>query len=71
MLAQVVSTAARRAEQVIEPDREGDTSCYLYEAVALITGNAGQRLNWAARSVTREGDIQGPRWCTRASPRTG
>ncbi|MEV0227777.1 hypothetical protein [Streptomyces sp. NPDC050704] len=50
MLAQVVSTAARRAEQV-EPDCAGDVSCYLHEAAALITDNAGQRLNWVARSL--------------------
>jgi hypothetical protein len=55
MLAQVVSTAARRAEQ-IEPDRDGDASCPLHEAAALITDNAGQRLNWAARSLDPQGD---------------
>ncbi|MET8168874.1 hypothetical protein ACIRPU_40605 [Streptomyces sp. NPDC102259] len=54
-LAQLVSTAARRAEQ-IEPDRDGDASCYLHEAAALITDNAGQRLNWAARSLHPQGD---------------
>jgi hypothetical protein len=56
MLAQVVSTAARRAEQ-IEPDRDGDASCPLHEAAALITDNAGQRLNWAARSLDPQGDV--------------
>ncbi|MEW2289648.1 hypothetical protein [Streptomyces sp. NPDC047841] len=55
MLAQVVSTAARRAEQ-IEPDRDGDASCPLHEAAALLTDNAGQRLNWAARSLDPQGD---------------
>ncbi|MEU3855654.1 hypothetical protein [Streptomyces sp. NPDC029554] len=55
MLAQVVSTAACRAEQ-IEPDRDGDASCPLHEAAALITDNAGQRLNWAARSLDPQGD---------------
>lgn len=55
MLAQVVSTAARRAEQ-IEPDRDGDASCPLHEAAALITDNVGQRLNWAARSLDPQGD---------------
>ncbi|MEU5709961.1 MULTISPECIES: hypothetical protein [Streptomyces] len=55
MLAQVVSTAARRAEQ-IEPDRDGDASCPLHEAAALITDNAGQRLTWAARSLDPQGD---------------
>jgi hypothetical protein len=54
-LAQVVSTAARRAEQ-LKPDRDGDASCPLHEAAALITDNAGQRLNWAARSLDPQGD---------------
>ncbi|MFJ3594547.1 hypothetical protein ACIQUY_34725 [Streptomyces sp. NPDC090231] len=49
-LAQLVTTAARRAEQ-IEPDRDGDASCPLHEAAALITDNAGQRLLWAARAL--------------------
>ncbi|MDX2998801.1 hypothetical protein [Streptomyces scabiei] len=54
-LAQLVSTAARRAEQ-IEPDRDGDASCPLHEAAALLTDNAGPRLNWAARSLHPQGD---------------
>jgi hypothetical protein len=54
-LAQMVSTAARRAEQ-IEPDRDGDASCPLHEAAALITDNAGQCLNWTARSLDPQGD---------------
>ncbi|MFJ2915035.1 hypothetical protein ACIO8F_37865 [Streptomyces sp. NPDC087228] len=53
-LAQLVSTAARRAEQ-IEPDR--DASCYLHEAAALLTDNAGQRMNWAARALHPQGDF--------------
>lgn len=57
MLAQVVSTAARRAEQ-IEPDRDGDVSCYLHQAAALITGNAGQRLYRPARSLDPRGDVE-------------
>jgi len=56
-LAQLVSTAARRAEQ-IEPDRDGDASCPLHEAAALLTDNAGQRLNWAARSLDPQGDVE-------------
>ncbi|MFF3505402.1 hypothetical protein [Streptomyces sp. NPDC003247] len=52
-LAQLLTTAARRAEQ-IEPDR--DASCPLHEAAALLTDNAGQRLNWAARSLDPQGD---------------
>ncbi|GAA2426364.1 hypothetical protein [Streptomyces coeruleofuscus] len=50
MLAQLVTVAARRAEQ-IEPDRDGDASCPLHEAAALITDNAGMRLIWAANSL--------------------
>uniref|UniRef100_UPI002F916457 hypothetical protein n=1 Tax=Streptomyces sp. NBC_01562 TaxID=2975879 RepID=UPI002F916457 len=56
MLAQLVSTAARKAEQ-IEPDRDGDASCYLHEAAALITDNAGQRLLWAARPLDPQGEL--------------
>ncbi|MDQ1013496.1 hypothetical protein [Streptomyces afghaniensis] len=55
MLAQLVTTAARRAEQ-IEPDRDGDASCPLHEAAALLTDDAGQRLIWAARSLHPQGD---------------
>ncbi|MEU4655078.1 hypothetical protein AB0G32_14260 [Streptomyces sp. NPDC023723] len=54
-LAQMLTVAARRAEQV-EPDRDGDASCPLYEAAALITDNAGQRLIWAARALHPQGD---------------
>ncbi|MGW1094025.1 hypothetical protein ACWD4L_49845 [Streptomyces sp. NPDC002596] len=54
-LAQLVTTAARRAEQ-IEPDRDGDASCPLHEAAALITDNAGMRLIWAARALEPQGD---------------
>ncbi|RPK23564.1 hypothetical protein EES37_38055 [Streptomyces sp. ADI91-18] len=49
------TAAARRAEQ-IEPDRDGDASCPLHEAAALLTDNAGPRLNWAARSLDPQGD---------------
>jgi hypothetical protein len=54
-LAQLVGTAARRAEQ-IEPDRDGDASCPLHEAAALLTDDAGQRLTWAARALHPQGD---------------
>ncbi|MEU3407496.1 hypothetical protein ABZ766_26610 [Streptomyces sp. NPDC006670] len=54
--AQLVSTAARRAEQ-LEPDRAGDASCHLHEAAALLTDNAGQRMNWAARALHPQGDL--------------
>ncbi|WP_371572707.1 hypothetical protein [Streptomyces sp. NBC_01314] len=55
-VAQLLTGAARRAEQV-EPDRDGDVSCPLYEAAALITDNAGLRLIWAARALHPQGDI--------------
>ncbi|MFC4506140.1 MULTISPECIES: hypothetical protein [Streptomyces] len=53
-VAQLVTVAARRAEQ-IEPDRDGDASCPLHEAAALITDNAGQLLIWAARALDPQG----------------
>ncbi|MFF7903764.1 hypothetical protein ACFZCV_34155 [Streptomyces sp. NPDC007920] len=54
-LAQLLAVAARRAEQ-IEPDRDGDASCSLHEASALITDDAGQRLIWAARALDPQGE---------------
>ncbi|MFE2943407.1 hypothetical protein ACFXKG_30790 [Streptomyces sp. NPDC059255] len=54
-LAQLLSAAARRAEQ-IEPDRDGDASCPLHEAAALLADDAGQRLTWAARSLDPQGE---------------
>ncbi|MER5509349.1 hypothetical protein ABT052_29030 [Streptomyces sp. NPDC002766] len=52
-LAQLLTVATHRAEQ-IEPDRDGDASCPLHEAAALIT-DAGQRLIWAANSLHPQG----------------
>ncbi len=49
-LAQLLTAAAKRAGQ-IEPDRDGDASCPLHEAAALLTDNAGLRLIWAARAL--------------------
>jgi len=54
-LAQLLTVAAQRAEQ-IEPDRDGDASCPLHEAAALLADDAGQRLIWAARSLHPQGD---------------
>ncbi|GAA2524404.1 hypothetical protein [Streptomyces longisporus] len=54
-LAQLVTAAARRAEQ-IEPDQDGDASCPMHEAAALLTDNVGQRLIWAADSLHPQGD---------------
>ncbi|MBZ6204703.1 hypothetical protein KVH17_34095 [Streptomyces olivaceus] len=53
-VAQLLTAAARRAEQ-IEPDRDGDASCPLDEAAALLTDDAGQRLIWAARALHPQG----------------
>ncbi|MFI8944268.1 hypothetical protein [Streptomyces syringium] len=49
---------ARLALQLIEPDRDGDASCYLHEAAALLTDNAGQRMNWAARALHPQGELE-------------
>ncbi|WP_406003414.1 hypothetical protein [Streptomyces sp. NBC_00829] len=56
-VAQLLTVAAKRAEQ-IEPERDGDASCPLHEAAALITDNAGPRMNWAARALDPQGDSQ-------------
>ncbi|MEV0981966.1 hypothetical protein [Streptomyces sp. NPDC049915] len=53
-LAQLLTAVVRRAEQ-IEPDRDGDASCPLQEAAALVTDDAGQRLIWSARAHHSEG----------------
>ncbi|WP_331722807.1 hypothetical protein OG848_47535 (plasmid) [Streptomyces canus] len=54
--AQMLTAAAKRAEQ-LEPDRDGDASCPLHEAAALITDDAGIRLVWAANSLHTNGDL--------------
>jgi hypothetical protein len=54
-VAQLLTVAAQRAEQV-EPDRDGDASCPLHEAAALLTDNAGQLLIWAVRALEPQGD---------------
>ncbi|MEU7649904.1 hypothetical protein [Streptomyces huasconensis] len=54
-VAQLLTAAAHRAER-IEPDRDGDASCPLHEAAALITDDVGQRLIWAARALHPQGD---------------
>ncbi|MER5995864.1 hypothetical protein [Streptomyces viridosporus] len=55
MLAQLVGTAARRAGH-LEADRDGDASCPLHEAAALLTDDIGQHLTWAARALHPQGD---------------
>ncbi|MER6290657.1 hypothetical protein [Streptomyces sviceus] len=54
-VAQLLTVAARRAEQ-IEPDRDREASCPLHEAAPLLTDNAGQRLVRAARSLDPQGE---------------
>ncbi|MFJ2736110.1 hypothetical protein [Streptomyces sp. NPDC087317] len=54
-MTQLLTAAARRAEQ-IEPDRDGDASCPLHEASALLIDDAGQRLIWAARALHPQGE---------------
>lgn len=55
MLAQLLTVAARRAEQ-IEPDRDGDASGPLHEAAEQLTDHTGQLLTMAARSLDPQGD---------------
>ncbi|MFF8681107.1 hypothetical protein ACF07F_24625 [Streptomyces sp. NPDC015237] len=54
-VAQLLTTAAKRVEQT-EPDRDGNASCPLHEAAALITDNAGLRVIWAARALHPQGE---------------
>ncbi|WP_329449299.1 hypothetical protein OG906_42730 (plasmid) [Streptomyces sp. NBC_01426] len=54
-LAQLVTVAAHRAEQV-QPDRCSDASHDLHAFAALLTDNAGARLLWAARNLDPQGD---------------
>jgi hypothetical protein len=54
-LAQLLTHAANRAEQ-LEPEQDGDFSCPLHEASALVTDNAGERIHWATRALDPEGE---------------
>ncbi|MGW7620789.1 hypothetical protein ACWGLG_34130 [Streptomyces antimycoticus] len=54
-LAQLLTTAARAAER-LEPDRDGDASCPLHEAAALVTDNAGLRAYYATRALDPQGE---------------
>ncbi|MGP4004842.1 hypothetical protein [Streptomyces sp. 8N706] len=55
--AQLLTVTAQRAEQ-LEPDRDGDASCPLHEAAALVIDDAGQRIHWAARALVPQGDSE-------------
>ncbi|PJM98590.1 hypothetical protein CG740_34670 [Streptomyces sp. CB01201] len=54
-LAQLLTVAAQAAGR-IEPDRDGETSCPLYEAAALITDNAGLQIHYATRALDPQGE---------------
>lgn len=54
-LAQLLTAAARAAGR-IEPDRDGEMSCPLHEAAALITDNAGLQTYYATRALDPQGD---------------
>ncbi|WP_030592862.1 hypothetical protein [Streptomyces anulatus] len=54
-LAQLL-TAAGQAAGRIEPDRDGEMSCPLHEAAALITENAGLQTYYATRALDPQGE---------------
>ncbi|MEV8057185.1 hypothetical protein AB0P37_11800 [Streptomyces antimycoticus] len=54
-LAQLLTVAARTAER-IEPDHDGDASCPLHEAAALVTEDAGLRAYYATRALDPQGE---------------
>ncbi|MFJ3762529.1 hypothetical protein [Streptomyces sp. NPDC090080] len=54
-LAQLLTVAAQAAER-IEPDRDGEMSCPLHEAAALITDNAGLQTYYATRALDPQGE---------------
>ncbi|WP_372412030.1 hypothetical protein [Streptomyces luteireticuli] len=53
-LAQLFTAAAQAAAR-IEPDRDGQMSCALQEAAALITENAGPQTYYATRALDPQG----------------
>lgn len=54
-LAQLLTVAAQAAGR-IEPDRDGETSCPLHEAAALITDNAGLQIHYATHALDPRGE---------------
>lgn len=54
-LAQLIRTIAHQVERV-EPGHDGDASCPLHEAAALLGDDVGLRLTLAARSLDPQGD---------------
>ncbi|MFF4787839.1 hypothetical protein ACFY3E_41805 [Streptomyces griseorubiginosus] len=55
-LAQLLTVAGQAAER-IEPDRDGEMSCPLHEAAALITENAGLQTYYATRALDPQGEL--------------
>ncbi|MDL5206671.1 hypothetical protein [Streptomyces sp. ALI-76-A] len=56
-LAQLLTVAAQAAGR-IEPDRDGEMSCPLHEAAALITDNAGLQTYYATRALDPQGEAE-------------
>ncbi|MBV1957246.1 hypothetical protein KUG12_23355 [Streptomyces sp. BV333] len=56
-LAQLLTVAAQAAGR-IEPDRDGEMSCPLHEAAALITENAGLQTYYATRALDPQGEAE-------------
>ncbi|MFZ3491703.1 hypothetical protein ACODT5_00425 [Streptomyces sp. 5.8] len=56
-LAQLLTVAAQAAGR-IEPDRDGEMSCPLHEAAALITENAGLQTHYATRALDPQGEAE-------------
>lgn len=54
-LAQLLTVAGQAAGR-IEPDRDGEMSCPLHEAAALITENAGLQTYYATRALDPQGE---------------
>ncbi|WP_329374495.1 hypothetical protein [Streptomyces sp. NBC_01483] len=54
-LAQLLTVAAQAAGRS-EPDRDGEMSCPLHEAAALITENAGLQTYYASRALDPQGE---------------
>ncbi|MFJ8855960.1 hypothetical protein [Streptomyces sp. NPDC102437] len=56
-LAQLLTAAAQAAGR-IEPDHDGEMSCPLHEAAALITENAGLQTHYATRALDPQGEAE-------------
>ncbi|MEU9202906.1 hypothetical protein [Streptomyces sp. NPDC048332] len=54
-LAQLLTVAGQAAGR-IEPDRDGEMSCLLHKAAALITENAGLQTYYATRALDPQGE---------------